>query len=422
MYLPLMVVVLARVVEGKKPRRFAAGLLGLLWTVPALVGLQRLNGVWGWWTYADSGAMLRGMPLELLVGWGILWGVVPAMALGKMRTVWVVALLAALDCVMMPVCTGSVRLSPRWLVGEVVALGLVLLPGVLLARWTEENRRLAWRAGQQVMTSGMLFLFLVPEICFALRPGAGWGPLVGMAGGWRHLVLEGVVGLAVPGVSAAMEFAERGGGTPIPYDPPGQLVTSGVYRYVANPMQLSCFLVMAAWAWVLRSELMLAAAGISVAYSAGIAWWDEGEDLRGRFGEEWFAYRTRVRNWIPRWRPYVSGDPAVVYMARTCGACCEVRGWIEARGPVGLVIRDAEDLPAGSIRRMRYVEGTYAVEGVRAMARVLEHVNLGWALAGCAMRLPGVWWGIQLVMDVSGLGPRVVGVRGEADSPQEHAL
>ena len=94
-----------------------------------------------------------------------------------------------------------------------------------------------------------------------------------------------------------------------------------------------------------------------------------------------------------------------------------MRDWLEARGPVGLEILDAEMLPAGSIRRMRYEagDGSYAVEGVRAMGRALEHIDLGWALCGAALRLPGVWWVVQMVMDASGLGPRVVGVSLRSD-------
>jgi len=46
------------------------------------------------------------------------------------------------------------------------------------------------------------------------------------------------------------------------------------------------------------------------------------------------------------------------------------------------------------------------VDGVRAMGRVLEHLNFGWALAGAMLRLPGVWHCVQLLMDASGLGPR----------------
>ncbi len=150
---------------------------------------------------------------------------------------------------------------------------------------------------------------------------------------------------------------------------------------------------------------------MSIVYGAGIAEWDEREDLARRFGEEWKKYRTEVRSWRLRWRPYHSGVSARIYVAATCGPCSEVRAWLEARRPVGLEIVDAEVLAAGSIRRMRYEagDGGDAVEGVRAMGRALEHLHLGWALAGAALRLPGVWQGVQLVMDASGLGPRVLG-------------
>ena len=151
--------------------------------------------------------------------------------------------------------------------------------------------------------------------------------------------------------------------------------------------------------------------GLTIIYSAGIATWDEGEDLARRFGADWKRYRSEVGNWWPRWRPYSEGAKGRVYIAASCGPCSEVREWLEARRPVGLEIVDAECLPAGSIRRMRYeaVDSTYSVEGVRAMARALEHLHLGWALAGAFLRLPGVWWFVQVVMDASGLGPRVCG-------------
>jgi hypothetical protein len=87
-----------------------------------------------------------------------------------------------------------------------------------------------------------------------------------------------------------------------------------------------------------------------------------------------------------------------------------LRRWIEAREPIGLELIAAETLPAGSIQRLRYMPsgGGNAVEGVRALARVLEHLHLGWALAGATMRLPVVWQVIQLFMDASGLGPRTL--------------
>ena len=89
------------------------------------------------------------------------------------------------------------------------------------------------------------------------------------------------------------EFAQRGDGTPIPYDPPKQFVVSGLYRYISNPMQLSCALLMTAWGCVLRTPWVAAAGIMSFLYSLGLAAWDEGEDMRVRFGKPWEEYRKR---------------------------------------------------------------------------------------------------------------------------------
>jgi protein-S-isoprenylcysteine O-methyltransferase Ste14 len=413
-YLPLTTAVALGVLFGGRKRQFAACLLSLLWVAPSLVLLQALNLQFGWWGYgAGSVAELRGMPLELWVGWVVLWGVVPQFCLPALGLVRTAGLMVLLDCVGMPLCAVSVRLGPRWGVGETVAVLLVLLPALCVGDWTRRQVRLGLRAGFQVATAGLLFLYFVPEVIFAVRPGAGWGAVLRLAGWERQAWGLLVFCLAVPGISAVMEFVERGGGTPIPYDPPMRLVVTGVYRYVANPMQLSCALVMVTWAGMLRNGWMLLVAGISIVYSAGIAAWDEAQDLRERFGEGWVRYRGEVRDWRVRLLPYAAdsgrGAGAVVYFARGCEVCSEVRAWVEARGPAGLRILDAEMLPQGSITRMRYVGADgYMVDGVRAMGRVLEHLHVGWAWCGAVLRLPGVWWVAQAAMDTSGLGPREV--------------
>lgn len=410
LYLPVALAMVAGALGGRGPRRFVACLLSVLWVLPGLLAVQLLNEWAGWWTYSSGGVMFCGMAVELYLGWVVLWGVVPQLAFSRLGIGWCAALMVAADVVGMPLCRGVLVLGSRWLVGEVVAVVIVLVPALCIARWTMEDTRLRMRAAMQVAMAGMVFLFLLPEVVFALRPGRGWGPLVEMVSWERQVWLQVVVLLAVPGVSAVMEFVERGGGTPIPYDPPKRLVTSGVYRYCANPMQMSCAVVMLAWAGLLRNGWLVLAAVVSMVYGAGIAEWDEREDLVRRFGEAWKQYRVEVRSWRWRWRPYCSGVSARLYVAASCGPCSEVRAWLEARGPVGLEIVDAETLAAGSIRRMRYEagDGSGAVDGVRAMGRALKHLHLGWALAGAALRLPVVWQGVQLVMDASGLGPRVV--------------
>jgi protein-S-isoprenylcysteine O-methyltransferase Ste14 len=408
LYLPVMAALLAGVLGGRRPRVFAGTLLSLLWACGSLLILQRLNATAEWWTFATDGPVFRGMPLELYLGWVVLWGAVPQLALRRLGLDWSVAAMVAFDVVAMPLCGPVVRLGPRWLVGEAVAAALVLAPAQGLAHWTTARTHLRARAALQVATAGVLFLYAVPELVFALRPGRGWDVLLTMPAWQRQLDLQAMLLLALPGVAAVVEFAERGDGTPIPYDPPQRLVGCGIYRYCANPMQMSCAAVMLLWVAMLRSGWMAVAAGLSVVYSAGIAEWDEAADLKARFGAPWVAYRGAVRAWRLRWRPYASAD-AEVYIARTCGQCSEVRRWLEARHPVGLRICDAETLPQGSIRRMRYVaEDGSSDNGVRAMGRALEHLNFAWAMTGAALRLPGVWWMVQVVMDAAGLGPREI--------------
>jgi protein-S-isoprenylcysteine O-methyltransferase Ste14 len=377
---------------------------------PALLALQELNVWFDWWTYSGGDAMLRGMPLELFFGWIVLWGVLPQVFLQRMPIAWCAGLMLGVDLVVMPLCKPVVVLGSGWLLGEAAAGLVVLIPALLIARWTLEDSHLRVRAAMQVMISGMLFLYLVPEIVFALRPGKGWTPLMKAASWQRQLGCQLLILLAVPGVGAVVEFAERGLGTPIPYDPPKRLVTTGIFRYCANPMQLSCALVMLVWAGLLHNGWLLLAAVISIVYSAGIAEWDEGEDLTRRFGLDWRQYRSEVRSWLLRWRPYHSGPAARLYIAASCGPCSELRLWLETRKPVGLEIIDAETLPAGSIRRMRYDpgDGSAAVDGVKAFGRALEHLHLGWALSGTALRLPLIWQSVQVLMDASGLGPRVL--------------
>jgi protein-S-isoprenylcysteine O-methyltransferase Ste14 len=412
LYGPVMAAMAAGLLRRQPARQFAACLLGFLWVLPSLVALQRLNEWAGWWSYRSAGPELCGMPVELYLGWVVLWGIVPQLMFPRVRLWVVAAIMVAFDLVAMPLCAPVVVLGSRWLMGEAVAVGLVLMPALLIARWTFTDTYLPCRAALQVVTAGMIFLYWVPELVFAMRPGTGWTVLLHIPGWQRQIWLQIALVSAIPGVAAVMEFVERGLGTPIPYDPPKRLVSSGVYRYCANPMQMSTAVVMVLWAGLLRNAWLLVPAAISIVYSAGLAEWDEGDDLARRFGEDWLAYRRAVRSWRIRWKPYAEGPAAKLYVARTCGPCSEVRAWFAGQELTGLELVDAETLAAGTIRRIRYVpaDGSGEVEGVRAVGRALEHLDAGWALAGAVLRLPVVWWVVQTVLDAAGLGPRTLEV------------
>jgi protein-S-isoprenylcysteine O-methyltransferase Ste14 len=291
-------------------------------------------------------------------------------------------------------------------------MGVVLVPAQLFARWTINNTHVKARAVLHVLAAGGVFLFLIPEVVFAVRPGYRWDALLFEPAWQRNLELQAIALLGVVGVSAVQEFAQRGNGTPIPYDPPKHLVVSGLYRYISNPMQLSCALVMTAWGCVLRNPWLAGAGIMSFLYSLGLAAWDEGEDMRVRFGKPWEDYRNNVKAWRPRLTPWHAPDRplARLYVAETCGPCSEVRRWFESHGAVLLHVVAAEDHPTRDLQRITYdpMDGTDVDEGVGAFARGLEHINLGWAFAGACLRLPGIKHLVQILLDGSGLGPRSI--------------
>lgn len=414
-YLPLAAAVMAGLLRRRQKRMFVACLLGTLWTLPALLVVERINRMAHWWSFHPVGPALVGIPLELYCGWVILWGSVPILLIRKLNLPEVLVLFGALDLWLMSYLEPLLHLQgPQWLWGEAAALAIVLAPAYCLARWTLDGTHLKLRAALQVALAGMVFLFLLPELAFAVRPAAGmdsvWQPLMEMPLTMLAAVLQVIAMAALPGVSAVMEFALRGYGTPIPYDPPRRLVWSGIYRYCANPMQFSCAVVMFLWALALRNPWLAAAALVSTIYSAGIAHWDEERDLARRYGAAWWWHRAAAPVWQLRWRPYDAEPPARLYMARTCGQCSVLRAWIEAQQPLGLEILDAETLPQGSIRRMRYdpADGTVPQEGLLAFARALEHMNLFWAWSGMILRLPVLHQGLQFVLDLCGFGPRTI--------------
>lgn len=393
-------------------RQFAAVLLACVWNVPALLLIHALAVRLGWWHFEARGGLLLGAPFDLFVGWVLLWGAVPFLLFPHARLWLVLGVFACVDLCLMPLCAPVVVLGRGWLWGETAAVALCLLPAQLLARWTLLDRRLAWRATLQMLAFGGLLFAFLPAVILE-QTGRDWSALSRRPAWLNELALQLLAVSAVIGVSALQEFVTRGRGTPLPYDPPRRLVTSGIYAYVSNPMQLSTCLLLAGWGALLLSPWVAASALVGLAYGAGLAAWDEGDDLRERFGDDWVKYRRDVRAWLPRWRPR-HAPSAVLYVAESCGMCGEVGRWLSARRPVALSIVAAEDHPARDLRRMTYEtdDGDYTAEGVEGFARALEHLNFAWTLAGCALRLPLVRWFAQLLVDASGGGPRLVRRRG----------
>ena len=389
-------------------RRLATGaLLATAWNLATLPLLHLLSRRFGWWSYAAEGGLFLRFPLDLYIGWAILWGALPALLFPALSLAAVAGLAAAVDLLAMPACAPVVELGRNWVSGELTGIFVCLIPALCLSRWTTHDTRLRGRTVLQGICFVLLTFFVLPAAAVEAS-GRSLGRLPFSSVSELLLMVQVLVFLAVPGLVAVQEFVERGEGTPLPYDPPRHLVTSGIYSYVANPMQLSSTLVLLGIGWLLRQPWILAGGALGILYGIGLAQWHEHVQLQRRFGQEWGRYRAAVRWWIPRWRPYVQ-EVGVLYVAETCGPCSDVGRWFRRRHPSGLEVMAAERHPSRDLDRISYETANgFRAEGVAAVGRALEHIHLGWAMIGWTIRLPLVRPFLRILMDSVGAGPRLV--------------
>ncbi len=395
--LPLVALV-AAMQGGSRTRRERGALL--LAGIASFVGLgvlHELARLVGWWDFLDVAGSWRGFPVDLWIGWAVLWGPLPV-ALRRHVGLPVAVLAAAwLDVVMMPWLHPLVVLEAGWMWGEAAGLAGVLVPSVLLGRWCADRRRLEARASLQVLVFGGLILWLLPTTAMTFGDGS-WEYLAELSSLQIVLLVQVVLVVALPGVAAVVDLATRGNGTPFPWDPPDRLVVSGPYAYVANPMQLSATVLLIILAGLTRSWSILAAAVGAATFSATVAEPHEREALRGRFGVDFDDYRREVRTWLPRRRPYLAGD-AILYLAEDCPLCQQLATTVTAAEVPRLAVGGARAHPSSPERALyRSADGCTDL-GVAAVGRTLEHLNLGAAMLGWFVRMPLVSPLLQLVTD-----------------------
>jgi protein-S-isoprenylcysteine O-methyltransferase Ste14 len=100
------------------------------------------------------------------------------------------------------------------------------------------------------------------------------------------------------------EFAARGRGIPLPIDHPKQLVVTGLYRYVRNPMYVGVLILLLGEVMMFRSvNLLIYTVSWFAFVHLNVVLWEE-RLLRHKFGDSYTRYRAAVRRWIPG-RKYV---------------------------------------------------------------------------------------------------------------------
>jgi protein-S-isoprenylcysteine O-methyltransferase Ste14 len=93
-------------------------------------------------------------------------------------------------------------------------------------------------------------------------------------------------------------------GTPAPIAPTQNLVVTGLYRYVRNPIYVALVAVILGQAVLFGDwRLLLYGALVFVAFHIFVLAYEE-PTLMESFGAEYETYRANVSRWIPRLTPW----------------------------------------------------------------------------------------------------------------------
>ena len=114
------------------------------------------------------------------------------------------------------------------------------------------------------------------------------------------LIVAGLPGL----VDSFARFALQGLGTPAPIAPTQNLVVTGLYRYVRNPIYVALVAIILGQAVLFGDwRLLLYGALVFVAFHIFVLAYEE-PTLRESYGAEYETYRANVPRWIPRLTPW----------------------------------------------------------------------------------------------------------------------
>ncbi len=139
------------------------------------------------------------------------------------------------------------------------------------------------------------FGFYVPLAFFCLGPRFETGIFAYLA-----FLLWPIGALTI--VWCFWDFTFKGRGTPVPIDPPKELVTSGPYRYIRNPIYLSVILILLGHFMWFGFWWLLVYAGLAFLVTHLYVTHFEEPNLRNRFGASYEHYLSHVPRWIPRFR------------------------------------------------------------------------------------------------------------------------
>jgi protein-S-isoprenylcysteine O-methyltransferase Ste14 len=154
----------------------------------------------------------------------------------------------------------------------------------------------------------LAFFIVAPGTILVLVPGwiTQWRiapPFFGIeALRWVGVALI-VLGL-LPLLSSFARFTWDGLGTPAPIAPPTNLVVTGFYRRVRNPIYIALLIILLGEALVFGDERVALWGVLFWLFTFAVVVIQEEPTLREQFGEEYRTYCKNVPRWVPRITPY----------------------------------------------------------------------------------------------------------------------
>lgn len=140
----------------------------------------------------------------------------------------------------------------------------------------------------------MLIFALLMWLLHNYLPVSNWIPPEGQVLGWYVIALGVAIDLT------AMTLFLRARTSPNPFQPgnASQLVLTGPYRYTRNPMYLGLLVLLTGWAIHLGNLSSLVLLPLFIIVLTFFQIKPEELALETVFGDDYLAYKKRVRRWI----------------------------------------------------------------------------------------------------------------------------
>jgi protein-S-isoprenylcysteine O-methyltransferase Ste14 len=147
-----------------------------------------------------------------------------------------------------------------------------------------------------------LFILFVPGVLVVVFPLwlMATDPALFSFGLFRWLAVPFWTAGAFITIWCAWAFTVRGRGTPSPADPPRELVVSGLYHYVRNPIYVGVVIFLLGHVlWHPASSILWMPLIVAVSSHLFVIFYEE-PHLRKTFGTRYQTYCQAVPRWIPR--------------------------------------------------------------------------------------------------------------------------